>query len=128
MRNNNNKEYLMRVDTEIEVFIKQNYSGSIINFKEDTDRFMMLKRLFKKQATKNILLDSEAHRLISANQIKIILNCFPINVTNKIFVFILEPNELEVWYSYAHVLNYSDISYNTNLESIISPYFRVNDV
>ena len=128
MRNNNNKEYLMRVDTEIEVFIKQNYSGSIINFKEDTDRFMMLKRLFKKQATKNILLDSEAHRLISANQIKIISNCFPINVTNKIFVFILEPNELEVWYSYAHVLNYSDISYNTNLESIISPYFRVNDV
>lgn len=128
MRNNNNKEYLMRVDTEIEVFIKQNYSGSIINFKEDTDRFMMLKRLFKKQATKNILLDSEAHRLISANQIKIILNCFPINVTNKIFVFILEPNELEVWYSYAYVLNYSDISYNTNLESIISPYFRVNDV
>lgn len=118
----------MRVDTEIEVFIKQNYSGSIINFKEDTDRFMMLKRLFKKQATKNILLDSEAHRLISANQIKIILNCFPINVTNKIFVFILKPNELEVWYSYAHVLNYSDISYNTNLESIISPYFRVNDV
>lgn len=128
MRNNNNKEYLMRVDTEIEVFIKQNYSGSIINFKEDTDRFMMLKRLFKKQASKNILIDSESHRLISANQIKIILNCFPINVTNKIFVFILEPNELEVWYSYAYVLNYSDISYNTNLESIISPYFRVNDV
>lgn len=128
MRNNNNKEYLMRVDTEIEVFIKQNYSGSIINFKEDTDRFMMLKRLFKKQASKNILIDSESHRLISANQIKIILNCFPINVTNKIFVFILEPNELEVWYSYAYVLNYSDISYNTNLESIISPYFRASDV
>lgn len=114
----------MKVDNEIEKFIKINYSGSIINFEEDVDRFMALKRLFKKHSLKNILIDSERHLLITINQTKTLLNCFPIQVINKIFVIILEPSELVVWYSFTLVLGFNIISYNKELETILYPYFR----
>lgn len=114
----------MKVNSELEFFIKYNYSGSIINFEEDINRFMVLKRLFKKQALKNIIIDSDKHLLTSVNHVRIILNCFSLHVANKIFVFILEPNELIVWYSYIYALEYSSISYNKELELLLKPLFK----
>lgn len=114
----------MKVNNDLEVFIKNNYNGSIINFEEDINRFMILKRLFKKQALKNILVESDKHLLTSVNHVRIILNCFSLPVTNKIFIFILEPNELTVWYSFIYALEYSDISYNPNLEFFLKPILK----
>lgn len=114
----------MKVGNEIEKFIKNNYSGSIINFEEDIDRFMALKRLFKKHSLKNIFIDSDRHLLMAVNQTKTLLNCFELPVINKIFIIILEPNELTIWFSFIYVLNFNNISYDKNLEKLLQPYFR----